>query len=388
MEICKVNDNQSRKVFLEIPVNIYAHDPNWIRPLDKEINDVFDAEKNKAYRFGKTERWVLRNNDGKWIGRIAAFVNNKYKTKGDDCAVGGIGFFECINDQAAADMLFDNAKHWLLNEGVEAMDGPINFGERDKWWGLVTEGFHPPLYGMNYNLPYYLKLFEDYGFQLFYEQFCFGMKLDKPLQEKIWERHKEVAENPAFSVQNLKKNNLEKYISDFTEVYNKAWAGHGGMKQLAREQVAVIFKKMKPVMDEEIIWFAYHNNQPIGLFVNLPDLNQWFKKLDGKFGLIQKIYFLWLKQFQKNTKFNGLAFGVVPEFQGIGVDSFLIGEAYKSLQANKSNYTDYEMQWIGDFNPKMVNIATRLGDVFLSRKLITMRYLFDRTKTFKRHPVL
>jgi hypothetical protein len=388
MEICKVNDKQSRQLFLEIPTNIYANDPNWIKPLDKEINDVFDEEKNKAYRFGKTERWILRNNDGKWIGRIAAFVNKKYKTKGDDCAVGGIGFFECINNQEAADMLFDNAKHWLLNEGVEAMDGPINFGERDKWWGLVTEGFHPPLYGMNYNLPYYLKLFEDYGFQLFYEQFCFGMKLDKPLQEKIWERHKSVAENPAFTIQNLKKNNLEKYISDFTEVYNKAWAGHGGMKQLAREQVAVIFKKMKPVMDEQIIWFAYHDSQPIGLFVNLPDLNQWFKKLNGKFGLMQKIYFLWLKQFQKNTKFNGLAFGVVPEFQGIGVDSFLIGEAYKSLQANKSNYTDYEMQWIGDFNPKMVNIATRLGDVFLSRKLITMRYLFDRTKTFKRHPVL
>jgi hypothetical protein len=388
MEICKVNDKQSRQLFLEIPTNIYANDPNWIKPLDKEINDVFDEEKNKAYRFGKTERWILRNNEGKWIGRIAAFVNKKYKTKGDDCAVGGIGFFECINNQEAADMLFDNAKHWLLNEGVEAMDGPINFGERDKWWGLVTEGFHPPLYGMNYNLPYYLKLFEDYGFQLFYEQFCFGMKLDKPLQEKIWERHKSVAENPAFTIQNLKKNNLEKYISDFTEVYNKAWAGHGGMKQLAREQVAVIFKKMKPVMDEQIIWFAYHDSQPIGLFVNLPDLNQWFKKLNGKFGLMQKIYFLWLKQFQKNTKFNGLAFGVVPEFQGIGVDSFLIGEAYKSLQANKSNYTDYEMQWIGDFNPKMVNIATRLGDVFLSRKLITMRYLFDRTKTFKRHPVL
>ena len=105
-------------------------------------------------------------------------------------------------------MLFDNARHWLLKEGVEAMDGPINFGERDKWWGLVTEGFHAPLYGMNYNPPYYLKLFEDYGFQLFYEQFCFGMKLDRPLQEKIWERHRSVAQNPAFTVKNLKKNNI------------------------------------------------------------------------------------------------------------------------------------------------------------------------------------
>jgi hypothetical protein len=388
MEIFKVTDTNTKKLFLTIPVDIYQNDTNWIRPLDKEINDVFDEEKNKAYRFGKTERWILKNEDGKWIGRIAAFHNKKYKTKGDDCAVGGIGFFECINDQKAADTLFDNARHWLLKEGVEAMDGPINFGERDKWWGLVIEGFHPPLYGMNYNPPYYLKLFEDYGFQLFYEQFCFAMKLDKPLQEKIWERHKPVAENPSFTVKNLKKNNLEKYISDFTEVYNKAWAGHGGMKQLSREQVSVIFKKMKPVMDENIVWFAYHENQPIGLFVNLPDLNQWFKKLNGKFGLMQKLYFLWLKQFQKNHKFNGLAFGVVPEFQGIGVDSFLIGEAYKSLNANKSAYTEYEMQWIGDFNPKMVNIATRLGDVYLSRKLITMRYLFDRTKSFKRHPIL
>ena len=253
MEICKVNDNQSRIVFLEIPINIYAHDPNWIRALDKEINDVFDVEKNKAYRFGKTERWVLRNNDGKWIGRIAAFVNNKYKTKGDDCAVGGIGFFECINDQAAADMLFDNAKHWLLNEGVEAMDGPINFGERDKWWGLLTEGFQEPLYGMNYHHPYYKDLFEQYGFKDFYQQICFGMDVKKPLQQRIWDRHALHAADPAFSARHLDKKQLDKFAGDFSEVYNKAWAGHGGLKQMPQEQALLIFKKMKPVMDEKIV---------------------------------------------------------------------------------------------------------------------------------------
>ncbi len=24
---------------------------------------------------------------------------------------------------------------------MEAMDGPINFGDRDRWWGLLIDGF-------------------------------------------------------------------------------------------------------------------------------------------------------------------------------------------------------------------------------------------------------
>ncbi len=100
--------------------------------------------------------------------------------------VGGIGFFDCINDQAAADMLFDVAKHWLLQKGMEAMDGPINFGERDRWWGLVVEGFEPPpLYCMNFNPPYYQHLFENYGFRNYFNQICFGMKANRNDSAKI-----------------------------------------------------------------------------------------------------------------------------------------------------------------------------------------------------------
>ena len=97
----------------------------------------------------------------------------------------------------------------------------------------------------------------------------------------------------------IKKDNLEKYAVDFVEVYNKAWAGHGGLKQMAKEQVVILFKTMKPVMDERIIWFAYHNNQPVAMFINLPDLNQWFRHLNGKFGLLQKLKFLWLQKLLK-----------------------------------------------------------------------------------------
>ena len=122
------------------------------------------------------------------------------------------------------------------------------------------------------------------------------------------------------------------------------------------------------------------------MWVNLPDLNQWFKYLDGNFNWLGKIKFLWIKATKKCSKFTGLVFGVIPEFQKTGVDSYMIMEGAKIIQG-KHLYDDYEMQWIGDFNPKMINIAESLG-TYRSRKLVTYRYLFDRTKEFKRHPVL
>jgi hypothetical protein len=388
MQLTEVSGKSLSRAFVLVNVLINKNNPNYIRPLDKDINEVFDPQKNKAFRSGTIKRWILKDDDGQLIGRIAAFTNKKYRNKGDDVPVGGIGFFDCVNKQEAADMLFDVARHWLLQQGMEAMDGPINFGERDRWWGLVVEGFQEPLYGMNYNPSYYQGLFEQYGFRPFFHQICLGMDPKQPLTAKVHERHSYYESDPAFTACYIDKNRLSKFAVDFAEVYNAAWAGHGGLKELRKEQVILMFKKMKPVMDERIVWFAYQNEKPIAIFTNLPDLNQWFKHLNGKFDLLHQLKFLWVKKTKPCKKFTGLVFGIVPEWQGKGIDAFLIGEADKVVKLPSFPYTEYEMQWIGDFNPKMLNVAQGIGNVFQSRKLTTYRYLFDRLKEFKRHPML
>lgn len=388
MQLTEVTTPKLAREFLEANVVVNRHNANYIRPLDKDVEAVFDPKKNKTFRFGTATRWVLKDDNGALIGRIAAFTNKKYKSKGDEGLVGGIGFFDCINNQQAADMLFDVAKHWLIQQGMEAMDGPINFGERDRWWGLVVEGFQEPLYCMNYNAPYYKELFEHYGFRVFFNQVCFGMHPKQPLAQKIWDRHAHYANDPAFRATYIDKRQLEKYAADFATVYNAAWAGHGGLKQLKTEQVILMFKQMKPVMDEKLLWYVYHNGAPIAIFINLPDLNQWFKYLDGQFGLWHKLKFLWIKRTKPCKKFVGLVFGVVPEWQGKGIDSYMIAEAAKVVQRPEIPYTEYEMQWIGDFNPKMINVAENFSDTYRSRILSTYRYLFDRTKEFRRHPIL
>lgn len=385
MQLLEVNDAFTAKQFLQVNVYINGRHPNYIRPLDKDIEEVFDKAKNKTYRHGETIRWILKDGN-KFIGRIAAFTNRKYKNKGDDVSVGGIGFFDCIDDPTAAALLFDTAKEWLKQKGMEAMDGPINFGERDRWWGVLAEGFDPPVYCMNYNLSYYKDLFEHYGFEVFFNQICFARKVKGDMQPKFYERHAKISQDLNYTATYANKNNLEKLAEDFTIVYNKAWAGHGGLKEMNKGVVLKMFEKMKPVMDEKIIWFTYYKNEPVAMWVNLPDLNQWFKHLNGKFNWLAKLKFLWVKATTKCNKFTGVIFGIVPEFQGTGVDSYMITEGAKIIQF-KLGYQEYEMQWIGDFNPKMINIGESL-DTYRSRKLITYRYLFDRDKEFKRHPVV
>jgi hypothetical protein len=384
MQVVAVVTSKQQREFLVVPVNIYKNDPNWIRPLDKDINDVFDPKANKFFRHGSCIRYLLIEND-KPIGRIAAFVNEK-TTKRESYPTGGVGFFECIDNVDAAHLLFDTAKQWLSEKGMQAMDGPINFGEREAWWGLIVEGFSPVPYKMNYNKPYYKALFESYGFKDYFKQFCFGLDPKKEVDIKLIERHAIIAADNDYRFECLQLNRLEKYAEDFRTVYNAAWVKHGQGKALESHHVQAFFKKMKPIIDSKLVYYVYYKNEPVAFFINLPDINQLFKKFNGRFGIMEKLRFLMMLKMRMTKKIIGMVFGVVPQHQGRGVDSFMIVEASKIIRLQLP-YIDYEMQWIGDFNPKMISVAQSLT-THQSRLLITYRYLFDKQRVFERHPIL
>ena len=386
MQLTEVTNAALAKDFIKVNVLMNKSNTVYIRPLDNEVNDVFNPLKNKLFAHGEVIRWILKNDAGELIGRIAAFTNEKYINKGTEFLTGGFGFFDCIDDQEAANILFDVAKKWLIEKGMDAMDGPINFGDRDKGWGLLVEGFNrEPMYGMAFNPSYYQSLFENYGFKNYYNQYYYSMNIDDPFQPKIAERHARFAAKKDYSARHIELKNIEKYAGDFATVYNAAWGQHGEAKETTKEQMIKMFNTMKPVMDERIIWFAYYRDEPIAMFVNIPDVNQYFKYFNGKMGLIQKLHLLWMKYRQQNKQATGLAFGVVPKFQALGIDSYIIHEL-SSFVKNKGWYYTYEMGWAGDWNPIMINIYKSLGGV-QSRHMITYRFIFDENKNpFERHP--
>ncbi|MFO7934063.1 MAG: hypothetical protein R6U78_08275 [Bacteroidales bacterium] len=385
MKITEVTDKKTHKAFLQVPKMLYRNDPVWVCPLDKEIASVFDPQQNVYFRHGEVNRWIMHDRQGRLAGRIAAFIDRNTAYRYDQ-PTGGMGFFECIDDREAAHLLFDTAKSWLQERGMEAMDGPVNFGETDKYWGLLVEGFTHPSYEIAYNPPYYRDLFESYGFRTYYRQEGFHLDLKKELPPRFRKIARWIAGKPEYEFRHFQWKKSGQYIRDFTEVFNQAWASFKeNFEPLEESYIRKTLKKARAIIDEEFIWFAYHNGRPIAIYLMYPDVNMILKHLNGKLTLPAMVKFLYLKQRKTMTRARGVLMGVIPGFQGLGVEAGIIIHLAEVMK-RKPHYSEIEFSWVGDFNPGMRKIFLSVGSVS-AKHYITYRYMFDKNAPFKRYPI-
>lgn len=386
MHLLEVTNKKTRKLFHKVPHLIYKADKNWVCPLEEMVENVFNPLKNPSFKTGEAARWVLLNEKKELIGRIAAFYN---KDKADffEQPTGECGFFECTDNQEAANLLFNAAREWLKSRGMEAMDGPVNFGENYMNWGLLADGFMPQGFGMPYNPPYYVKLFENYGFKVYFEQYSYHLDTTLPeLPERFWKVAEWVAKKPQFSFRHFSWKEKEKFINDFAHVYDNAWRFHKHFKPIDKDELKEFITNSRLILEEEFVWFAYHENEPIALFVMIPDLNQILAKLKGRITLWNLPKVLWLKRKKTMTRTRSLIIGIVPKFQRSGIDAAIFWHL-RPVMYRKPWYTEMELSWAGDFNPKVVALYESVGGKKMKTHY-TMRYLFDREKPFVRAPII
>jgi hypothetical protein len=391
MELIEVTDPGTEREWLRLPWSIYRNDTNWIPHLKQDVAKVFDPKQNKLLKAGdgpagKVIRWVLRDAKGGTIGRVAAFINPKtaYTEKQP---TGGMGFFECIDDQDAANRLLDAARDWLSAQGMQAMDGPINLGDRNMFWGLLIENFtDPPLYGTNYNPPYYRQLLENYGFKLYFNQLFFKRAVAAPVQAIFQRKYNQLKNDPDIHMHDARGRSMQQLAEDFCTVYNDAWVDHENHKAMEVATAMKIVKAMKPVMDPRLLIFIRYKDRPIAMYISLPELNEIFRHVNGDLNWIGKLKFLWHKWRGTVKNMTGIVFGVAKDFQGKGMEGALIGYAEKNI-VEPGLYQDTVLTWIGDFNPRMIKVCQNLEAVNY-RTLATFRYLFDRSAPYERLPII
>lgn len=386
MEIIQVADQETISAFHELPLEIYKNDKNWVSPLRMMIEDVFNPQKNAGFIRGDACRWLVKDGN-RYLGRIAAFYDRSKIEDGNEQA-GNIGFFECFDNQEAASLLFDTARNWLMHEGFTAMDGPVNFGENFFNWGLLVDGFQQQGFGMQYHPPYYKQLFKEYGFQTYYQQFSYHLNITSPdLPERFWKIAEWVAKKKDFHYKTFSFKEQDRCIDDFLSIYQQAWDKHGNYKPIERKDLKALIRDAKMVLEEEFIWYVYHKDEPIAFFMMIPDLNQILKHLkNGKLSLFNILKLIFLKKMKAMTRCRVLVMGVIPKFQGAGIESGIFWQLRQVL-LRKSWYNEMELSWVGDFNPKMIALFNSVGSQY-AKTHETLRYLFDRSRTFERLPII
>lgn len=379
MKIIPVTDKKSSQRFHEVARIIYKDNPVWICPLDKSIEEIFHPETNVFFKHGDATRWILEDEQGELIGRVAAFINEK-KAYNFDQPTGGMGFFECIEDRDAAFLLFDTARKWLEERGMKAMDGPINFGENDNFWGLLVDGFeNAPAFGMNYHQPYYKDYFEAYGFETYFEQVTNHLNLKKAFPERFWKIAKWVMRKPKLTFRHFEYKEADKFIDDLKEVYDDAWRYHENFTPINKKDIYHSLEEAKPILEEEFVWYVYYDDEPIAFLIMFPDFNQILKHFNGKINWWHIPRFLWLKNSKTINRARVTIMGVKPKFQRMGIESAIFWHLNEVMK-KRPHYKELELSWVGDFNPKMQSIHQAVNSEF-GKKHITYRKVFDEGKS-------
>lgn len=345
--VTPVSSPGTRRAFIRFPWQIYAGNPCWVPPLLSEQKNLFNRRKFPFFEHSEAEFFLAYKED-QIVGRIAAIKNNNHLNTYAD-SVGFFGFFECRDDQEVANALFQKAEEWLARRGLTKIRGPENYSQNEEC-GLLIDAFdRPPVIMMPYNPPYYQRLLENYGFQKAIDLYAYAIDYADRIPERLEQAAQRIYQQADFTVRQVNLKKIDAEIAKIRTVYNSAWAENWGAVPLTDREIEHLKRQLIQIVNSEICFIAEKDDQPIGISIAVPDLNEILIKLNGRlwpFGI-----FKLLTGYKQITGVRVLIMGVLKEYRHKGVDLLFYYETFKN--GLKNGYNHGEMSWILENNLPM-----------------------------------
>lgn len=357
MQIIRIQTEQDWTLFHQVLAHVYQSDPHYIFPLEHEIRQVFDPAANARFSNGEAACWVLLDDQEHPIGRIAAFIDYQ-AVQADDRLMGGIGFFECIPDDQAAHQLFAQAEQWLKEKGAALIEAPVNFGERDRFWGLLVKGFTSPLYQENYHPAYYQSFFEEQGYIPFEQSLTFKGKTELVPAQRLAAIAQRLKERHPIRVEPLDFKQIDRFAHDFCEVYNAAFSTKEHFKPFQPGHIARFMREAQSIADPGLICIAYYDDHPAGFVALFPDINPFLRKAKGKLNWRTIPGFFLRTKLAKTKDIKGMGFGVHPDYQSKGIFSVLVEYLYSPRVLKR--YPNMYLSGIRAHNKKIISMYDKL----------------------------
>ena len=306
-------------------------------PAD-DIRNIFDPGKNSILKKGKAQRWLAYDQYNLCAGRIAAF----YRA---DAENGQLGFFESIDDEQVAHKLFKTAIKWLASEGCRDVTGPVNFGEKDRYWGLLTEGFNSKgLYLDNFNPAYYRSFFNSFGFSE--ADSIFTYKLNR--QSTPFQKLNQVADwsekKFGYATRHFRWEEKEEFATCIHSIYTAAFKEEKRISHLTKKDILHLLNHIGPLLNEKHCWFALQNGHPLGFILFLKE-----PTIPGKATTEKEIL-------------KGFAFATIPCMRGKGVEISLCRTLYQQLEKENKEY-EIVISGINATTKNMHSLIKKIGGI-------------------------
>ncbi len=346
LEIVPVSTRRERKLFFNYPWDLYRGDPNWIPPLRLVKKELLNYRSHPFYDTAEIQTFVALR-DGKPCGRVAAIKNDAHNEWYNEKR-GFFGFYEAEEDEETTGRLFDAARDWFAERGIEAIRGPVN-PSLNYELGTLVEGFDEPAwFMMTYGKSYYDRLIKSYGFRKAQDMFAFWGHVDmldaisqrlSPLSDNILERFE-------LTCRQFDVKRFDEEIATFLEIYNQSLVSTWGFVPMSDREVKKQAAGMKQMIVPELTTMAEIDGKPIGTMFGLLDFNPRIKEIDGRllpFGFLKL-----LRNRKAITRMRFISANVLPEYQSWGIGLALVARLVPDIL--KWGIQEAEFSWVLESN--------------------------------------
>lgn len=329
------------------------------------------------------------------VGRIAAFTDYTYAEEGAG-KIGWFGLFESEDDSSTAKILIDNALDYLKENGCKKIIGPAKFNAGGEV-GLLVKGFENEPYFMEpYNAPYYRKFFEEYGFKK--ENDWYSVNIDRIISKTYMEKiarlfdrlmgHRRAEKLNGYTIRNADFSDIDSEITIIRDLYNPIWneGTHPQQVKMTDDEFRVLALGIKEIALQELILIVEKDGEPVGISVNIPDINEVISAIDGRTGHIpsRRFYspkdilrdlkiFINIKKRLKSKSFSRMRFfilGVREEHRKNGIDSKLFWEIKEKALVMGINGGSASQ--LADINMDIINPIFRLGKTSMTWRVYSL----------------
>jgi len=364
IEIFPAQTNKQIAQFIDLPHDLYAHDPNYVPELFLGQKDLLSPNKHPFYKHSSAQPF-LAYKDGRIVGRILAIWNTNHNTF-NQVLEGQFGFFECINDQQVATKLLDTAADWIKAKGGTKIVGPINLTTNDTC-GLLVDGFdRPPMVMMPYNPSYYLDLISNAGYEKKVDLRAYLVTKNKANQRSVLllDRLEERLKRSGIVLRQINLKNFAEEAQKIKAVYNKAWDKNLGFVPMTDDEFTYTAKELKMIVDPKYCIVAEKEGEIIGFALGIPNINEILIRIKkGRllpFGIFKLLFGL-----KKVKTIRVLMLGVLEGYRKLGIEACLYGRIIKN--SIPSGIEGAECSWMLDDNYMMNHAIEQINADFYKR---------------------